>query len=53
MELILEGMASAVSVSIILIYAIGIIAVIAGIAFAIRQRHREKASGEEDEAKKY
>ena len=53
MELILEGMASAVSLVTILIYAVAILAAIFGIAFPIRQRRKEKARGEEEEAKKY
>ena len=49
----LEGMASAVGILTILIYAVAIIAVIFGIMYSIRQRRREKASGEEEEARKY
>ena len=53
MDLILDGITSAMSVGIILIYIILIVAVVAGIIVSIRKRIREKASGEEEEAKKY
>ena len=53
MEHILEGMASAVGLLTILIYAIAVIAAVFGIVVAIRRRRKEKASGEAEEAKKY
>ena len=53
MEHILEGMASAVGLLTILIYAIAAIAVVFGIIIAIRRRRKEKATGEAEEAKKY
>lgn len=53
MELILEGMASSISIVIILVYAIAAIAIIFGVIYSIRQRRKEKATGEAEEAKKY
>ena len=53
MDLILEGITGALSVGVILIYVILIVAAVVGIIVSIRKRIREKASGEEEEAKKY
>ena len=53
MDLILEGLTGALSFGIILTYVVLIIAVIAGIVVSIRRRIKEKATGEEEEAKKY
>lgn len=53
MQKIIEGMTGALSVGIILTYIVLIAAAIVGIIVAIRMRIKEKASGEEDEAKKY
>ncbi len=38
---------------VLLLYAIPLLAVVVGIALALRQRWREVKGGEEDEAKKY
>lgn len=48
-----ESMGEMVAVGALLIYGLLIIAVIAGVVHALRERLREIDGGEEDEAKKY
>lgn len=53
MQKIIEGMVGAINLGIILVYVILFVAVVVGIVVSIRLRRKEKATGEEEEAKKY
>ena len=51
--LIGEACGEAVAMGFLLVYGLGIVAVIVGVLVALRQRLKEIKGGEEDEAKKY
>ena len=51
--LIGEACGEAVAMGFLLVYGLGIVAVIVGVLLALRQRLKEIKGGEEDEAKKY
>lgn len=51
--LIGEACGEAVAMGFLLVYGLGIVAVIVGVLLALRQRLKELKGGEEDEAKKY
>ena len=51
--LIGEACGEAVAMGFLLVYGLGIVAVIVGVLMALRQRLKEIKGGEEDEAKKY
>lgn len=53
MQKIIDGMTGAMTFGVMLIYVILFVAVVVGIIVSIRNRRKEKATGEEDEAKKY
>ena len=51
--LIGQAVGEAVAMGFLLVYGLGIVAVIVGVLVALRQRLKEIKGGEEDEAKKY
>lgn len=51
--LIGQAVGEAVAMGFLLVYGLGIVAVIVGVLLALRQRLKEIKGGEEDEAKKY
>lgn len=51
--LIGQAVGEAVAMGFLLVYGLGIVAVIVGVLLALRQRLKELKGGEEDEAKKY
>lgn len=51
--LIGQAVGEAVAIGFLLVYGLGIVAVIVGVLLALRQRLKEIKGGEEDEAKKY
>ena len=51
--LIGQAVGEAVAMGFLLVYGLGIVAVIVGVLMALRQRLKEIKGGEEDEAKKY